>query len=254
MSDARERLRSDRLRIVDVGARGGLAERWAKLTAYVEMIGFEPDPEECDRLNRESGEREHYLPVAIGAERGKVAFHVAAWPVASSIYPADPAFLERFADGQMLRTVATREIETTTLDDVCEERGRWPDLLKLDIEGAELDALRGGSRAAGGALAIDVEVAFAPLRIGAPSFADVDGHLRERGFSLAGLRRVFWQLQPEGLHRPALVQADALYFRDEAFADPDPLVRAKLELLLGAYAPEISQHQGAWEDSGFLGP
>ncbi len=250
---SRERLRGDPLRIVDVGARGGLAERWAGLEAFVELIGFEPDAEECDRLNRAAGERQRYLPVAIGAERGTVAFHVAAWPVASSAYPADPAFLERFADGALLRTVATREIETTTLDRVCEERGSWPDLLKLDIEGAELDALRGGRRATAGALAIDVEVAFAPLRIGAPSFADVDGHLRGRGFSLGGLRRVFWQQRTEGPRRPVLVQGDALYLSDDAFARPDPLVRAKLELLLSAYAPEISRHRGAWEDAGFLG-
>lgn len=253
MSGSFEPLLSDPLQIVDVGARGGLAERWSGLEAYVEMIGFEPDPEECNRLNREAAGHERYLPVAIGGERGRVAFHVAAWPVASSTYPTDPAFLERFADGQLLRTVDTREVETTTLDDVCEERGCWPDLLKLDIEGAELDALRGGSRATASALAIDVEVAFAPLRIGAPSFADVDGHLRGRGFSLGGLRRVFWQQRSTGIARPVLVQGDALYLRDDAFEHPDPLSRAKLGLLLRAYAAEISRRQGAWEDSGFLG-
>jgi FkbM family methyltransferase len=253
MSESLERLTAEPLRIVDLGARGGLDERWNGLEAFVEMVGFEPDPEECERLNRASADHEHYLPHAIGADRGTATFHVAAWPVASSIYPVDPAFAERFEGGGLLRTVETREIETTTLDDVCEERGICPDLLKLDIEGAELDALRGGARAAADALAIDVEVAFGPLRVGGPSFADVDIDLRERGFSLAGLRRVFWQERCGGLSRPVLVQGDALYLRDEAFERPDPLVRAKLALILRAYAPEVSRHEGAWDDSGFLG-
>jgi FkbM family methyltransferase len=253
MSDSFERLTAKPLRIFDVGARGGLHERWNGLEAFVEMVGFEPDQEECERLNQGSADHERYLPHAVGAHRGTVRFHVAAWPVASSIYPPDPAFLERFENGEMLQTVGIREIETTTLDDVCKERGIWPDLLKLDVEGAELDALHGGPRAAAGALAIDVEVAFAPLRPQAPSFGDVDAWIQGLGFSLGGLKRVFWKERSGDIHRPVLIQGDALYIADEALASPDPLVRAKLELIIRVYAPEISHHHVAWDDANFLG-
>lgn len=247
-----EPLAADPLRLFDVGARGGIAGRWRGLEDYIEVLGFEPDPRECARLNRETGKRELYLPCAVGAERATVPFHVTAWPVASSIYPTDPAFLRGFSDGELLRTVETREIETTTLDHVCDERATRPDLLKLDVEGAELDVLRGADRVVRTALAIDVEVAFAPLRIGAPSFSEIDGYVRARGFSLAGLRRVFWRQSIGDLQRPMLVQGDALYLNERVAEKPDPTLRAKLGLILAAYAPEVATGPGAWEDAGFL--
>src|SRR5215204_5969817 len=46
---------ADRLRLFDVGARGGIDPRWRPFHRYIEVVGFEPDPAECDRLNREVG-------------------------------------------------------------------------------------------------------------------------------------------------------------------------------------------------------
>ena len=105
------RLRTEPLRLFDVGARGGSPSAGASWSPTWSWFGFEPDPEECERLDRGAGERERYIPCALGAARARVPFHVAAWPVASSIYPPDPAFIAGFADGDLLRTVETREID-----------------------------------------------------------------------------------------------------------------------------------------------
>ncbi|GHD33750.1 hypothetical protein GCM10007053_18580 [Halioglobus pacificus] len=44
---------------------------------------------------------------------------------------------------------ATRRLDVAvrTIDDICEEHGLLPDLIKLDLQGAELPALRGATRA-----------------------------------------------------------------------------------------------------------
>jgi predicted kinase len=75
---------------------------------------------------------------------------------------------------------AIREIETVRLDDVAEAAG--VELLKLDIQGAELLALRNAPRRLADALILHVEVEFIPLYVDQPLFSEVESFLRQSGF------------------------------------------------------------------------
>jgi FkbM family methyltransferase len=212
----------------------------------LEVIGFEPDGEECERLNRDAGSLGYpvrFLPYGLWRETAeRVPFHVCNWPVASSIYRPNAAFLRSFPNAEGLFGVKeVRMISTRCLDEVCGEEGLSVDCLKLDVEGAELDVLLGGERALAEALVLEVEVEFQPLFEDQPLFADIDGHLRERGWSLLGLRRNCWR-RDAGRDRSApgdggqLVQADALYWSASASdAGLSPPRELKLLVALAAY-------------------
>jgi FkbM family methyltransferase len=121
-----------------------------------------------------------------------VTFYVTNWAVASSIYPPNSDFLEPFpAASRLFEVKERRQISTVTLDEVCAKEGVRPDCLKLDVEGAELDVLVGGEEALRDTLVVELEVEFSPLRVGQPLFAEIDGYMRERDWSLLGLRRVY---------------------------------------------------------------
>jgi FkbM family methyltransferase len=236
---------ADRLRLFDVGARGGIDPRWGPFHRYIEVVGFEPDPAECERLNGEAGSQDppiRFLPHALAGETGQVVFHVANWPPASSIYPPNEEFLAPFPyASHLLGVKERRQVEAASLDDACRTEGIRPDCLKLDVEGAELQVLQGGGSATEETLVLDVEVEFAPLRAGQPLFADVDVHLRGRGWRLLGLRRVHWR-RSAGLDPGAtgyggqLTQADALYYNAALLERGLSTVRAlKLVLALSAY-------------------
>jgi FkbM family methyltransferase len=237
---------ADRIRLFDVGARGGIDPRWGDFYPYLDVAGFEPDPDECNRLNRESDSLPYparFLPYALGRDtQDGVTFYVANWPVASSIYPPNPEFLAPFGDASRLLAVKEeRQISTLTLDDVCADQGVTPDYLKLDVEGAEFDVLIGGESALGNTLMMEVEVEFGPLRVNQPLFAEVDAYLRERGWSLLGLRRLYWRrkagLDPSGSgYGGRLAQADALYCNDRAIDGELPVSTGlKLLVMLAAY-------------------
>ncbi len=82
-------------------------------------------------------------------------------------------------------TTGTVPIELTTLDDWCDENAvERVDVMKLDIQGGELDALRGATRILRSVRAREVEVEFNPIYEGQPLFGDVDAFLRSRGFVL----------------------------------------------------------------------
>ena len=240
MSLLETRLERDRLRLFDVGARGGVDPRWRRFAASLEVVAFEPDPGECDRLNRETAGLPYparFLNGALWREvRSDVPFHVANWAVASSIYPPNSAFLSSFPGAAtMLDTKEQRRISTTTLDEVQRTEGLAPDCLKLDVEGAELDVLVGGEGVLGDVLVLEIEVEFSPLFNGQPMFWDVDAHLRERGWRLLGLRRNSWRRIPQAStsapgYGGQLIAADALYVNEGA-------ISGALELLPRAEAP-----------------
>jgi FkbM family methyltransferase len=239
------RLGADRLRLFDVGARGGADPRWDRFASCIELIGFEPDPAECERLNAEAPGLAYparFLPSALWREaRADLPFFVCKWEVASGVYPPNPDFLRDFPEAaDMLAVTERRTIAATTLDDVVSELDGAPDYLKLDAEGAELDILLGGTRALEGTIAIEVEVEFNPIFAGQPLFADVDAHLRDRGWTLFGLRRNSWR-RPHQAGEGAgyggqLIAGDALYLRRGALVESESLERElKLLVVLAAY-------------------
>jgi FkbM family methyltransferase len=101
---------------------------------FKSVIAFEPDPRSYERLRnfvsslgREDSERIKLFQAALGEKRARLRFD-ATGNMSSS-----------FND-----TGAT-EVEVWPIDEVIEENGA-PVYLKLDVEGAEWEALRGGAR------------------------------------------------------------------------------------------------------------
>jgi FkbM family methyltransferase len=233
------------VRLVDVGARGGIDQRWKPFHSVLDVLGFEPDPDECERLNQAAGGlpyRSRFLAYALGRDEHEVTFNVCRWPVASSVYEPNPEVLEEFPPAAALMTVVERRtMATVSLDEICAREAVTPDCLKVDVEGAELDVLRGAETALQGALVLDVEVEFDALFRGQPLFADVDVHMRERGWRLLGLRRICWRrtagLAPGGNgYGGQLISADALYVNARALRRGLSGTRAlKLALILSAY-------------------
>lgn len=96
-----------------------------------------------------------------------------------------------------------------TLDDLLlEEDWREPvDLLKLDVQGAEMMVLRGAERSLPQVQRVFVEVSFRPIYEGSAVFADVYSFLRERGFRMLSIEDAFRGTDGE------LLQADVLFSR-----------------------------------------
>ena len=238
-------LGGDRLRLVDVGARDGIDPRWDRFAAVIEATAFEPDEAECERLAATAGSLRYpvrFLPHALWSEVADgVPFHVAKWPVASSLYPPNEEFLREFPLARaLLATEEVRAVSTTTLDRACTEHEVGCDVLKLDVEGAELDVLRGGESVLAGALGLEVEVELNPVFAGQPLFADVDAHLRARGWALQGLRRTSWlrgaaSQEGESGAGGQIVSADALYLSAAAAGELDLGRELKLLVIAAAY-------------------
>jgi FkbM family methyltransferase len=182
--------------VVDIGAslvEG--ADHYAPLLArgLARVTGFEPDPEQYQALLASGRPGYRYLPYAVGTG-GPATFHVARFPGCSSLFPPDRAFLDAFtAVGASLPAgnfaiTHTVPVDTVRLDDVGELGA--VDYVKLDIQGAERDALRHARTLLQRVLVIESEVLFAPLYEGQGDFADLTALLRDAGFQLLEVRDV----------------------------------------------------------------
>ena len=270
--------------IADVGARWGAADAWFRMRPLARLIGFEPDPVECARLNAaaESGQ-ERFYPVALGGVDGSGTLHVTQEPACSSLYPPAAAILRCYPSLRPLMTpVRTETVPLSTLATWAAKTGENRlDFLKLDTQGAELDILQGAGSLLDTCLGVEAEVMFSPLYEGQPLFADVDAFLRSRGFTLWRLdslahytdrpsdrltHTATTHYESKTVPHPAgdgrLIWANAIYFRDreqlrdrrsllilatllEAAGDADG-ARACLEV---AAAPEVSSIQSIRPDA-----
>lgn len=179
------------MHIIDVGAmwlgENDLLYRNLLGRPGTRVIGFEPVQAECDKLNA-MGRPDHvYLPYVIG-DGARRTFHITNSVMTSSLYEPNTELLRNFPGiEQLTRVVKTLDVQTRRLDDIPEvERC---DYLKLDVQGAELDVLRGADRLLAQAAVVQCEVEFVPMYKGQPLFAEVDAHLRSRGFLLNQLSR-----------------------------------------------------------------
>jgi FkbM family methyltransferase len=222
--------------IADVGARGGIESYWRNYAGDADFICFEPEPEECKRLNvKAAGTRRKFYPFALGARGEERPFYVAEFSHSSSLFAAREDFFLRRFPYSTLRTVDTGKMRTVTLDQFAQEHNIGNiDFIKVDVEGAELDVLTGavGLFERGRILGIKTELWLDPKLRGQPSYAELDQFLRSHGFRLfdVELSRYSKSTMPVGRLKGMMVgpfgivvgaeqigqvlTGDALYFRD----------------------------------------
>lgn len=205
-------LRLDTCTLVDIGARGDADPRWRMLGDRLALIGFEPDREECRRLNSASGGRSTFLPDALSDRPQEITWHLGRSPGTSSCYKPDPRFLSRFPDAARFDVMEERRLAARTLDEATAGRGPV-DFIKLDTQGYEHKILSGGGERLAEAFGLEVE--FSPLYEGQPLFSDVDAAVRKLGFALFDLRPCYWKRTTRPCRGAGqLIFADALYFKD----------------------------------------
>jgi FkbM family methyltransferase len=180
--------------IFDVGAHEGqTAKLLRKLAPTANIYCFEPDPRSYRILEArlEADQRAMIQSSAIADAPGEVEFFLNEFSATSSILPR-PSSGRRYYPTWAAATSRTR-VPSTTLDAFCHENGiRTIDVLKMDIQGGELAALRGATRLLRDRRisVLHNEVYFVPHYEHSPMLWDQARHLGEFGYTIFGLYNI----------------------------------------------------------------
>ena len=273
---------AERFVILNPGARDAFADpHWTPLPpGRLQVYGFEPDPKEVERLNREAEERGlafRYFAGALWSGANKLTFHHNKAPGGASFFPQNTRLTHRwkfenakelFLSRDIFYPTGAVEMETTSIDAWSEQTGiREVDFIQMNVEGSELEILKGANSVLPSVLGVMAEVAFVEAYHGRPFFADLDPHLRACGFELfdlIGLMYLGRAASPiTATHTPGLIpkwgqltHAHGIYFRDpiatQAAGAPLKYDRVKL-LKLVSLVEIFGQIEYAFELLGWMG-
>lgn len=167
--------------VIDVGANKGQFSRAAAMAfPGARIIAFEPQAEVAAvwRRNLADVPDAEVHACALGAEPGTVTFHPHEYSLSSSVLPVA-------GSSMAAEELASIEVPVRTLDEaLAGEALAGPVLLKLDVQGYELEVLRGGGRTLGQVDALVVELAFERHYEGQPLFGAVQAELTTLGWAL----------------------------------------------------------------------
>lgn len=218
---------------IDVGANcGEMAERLLRELTGATVYAFEPVPATFDHLRGRASHLPGLRPVqaAVGAADGRATVRVLGDDRFSSVLPMNADTAQRY--GALTEQVSTITVPMVRLDDWAALEGvSGATVLKIDVQGLELDVLHGARRLLDQhVVAVKCEAQLTPQYEGASTFAEIDMELRARGFILHQIHEL-WPLGNERQH----VCLDALWLKPAALESLRSMTRgdATLERLIG---------------------
>ncbi|MGQ0584896.1 MAG: FkbM family methyltransferase [Reyranella sp.] len=194
--------------IFDVGANiGQTATVLVRHAPDAEIYCFEPGQGPFRALQAKFQNRKnmHLLNVALGSHPQKLALQVSENSELNTLVPRAGADAAN----------ATQMTEVTTVDDVVAAHGiSHLDLLKIDVQGWEMEVMRGAANLVANQNLIFVfaEVAFKSTETEMQQFGELHAHLEKSGFVLCG----FYDLLRYGPRKEFILFSNALYMHPEA--------------------------------------
>jgi len=193
--------------ILDVGANKGQFALFARSRfPQARLISFEPLPRPAEKFGRVFAKDPDVklIRAAVSRERGTLVMHVTEHDDSSSALGIGKAQRDIFNS----REVGKCEVPCGPLGDfIADDDFGQRNLLKIDVQGFELEVLRGAEGLLDRFAAIYCELSFMELYVGQPLAEEIIDFLTGRGFRSAGTYNM--TLSPDG--KP--VQADGLFIR-----------------------------------------
>ena len=181
--------------ILDVGAfQGESYEFYRNIFEHSIIYSFEPDPDSFEILTRKARKNHHCFNIALFNTSGSIPFYRNPISHTNSPYKVNAKSRDSINVNEASNTTNNLTsnveilVEAKTLDQIiAEEAIDRIDLLKIDVQAAEVLVLQGARKALGITEVVVIEISFFDYYENSSSFGQVEELLRPAGLSFFGL-------------------------------------------------------------------
>jgi len=173
--------------IIDAGASNGrISKRLLRRFPAAQAYAFEPNPLYTETLKQYAKDDPRFHPqfLALSDSEGQATLHATESPGNTSLFMPARRLEEITPEGASVKS--NEKVELVTIDNWAKRNGDPAiELMKFDIQGAELKALRGAvGTLQRSTLIVYAEIFFNPLYEGGALYSEIDLFLRGNGFGL----------------------------------------------------------------------
>jgi FkbM family methyltransferase len=200
---------------LDVGSRGGLPARWRPVASagLIVPVYVEPDLTEAAQLAARFP-KARLIRSALGSMDNAVAMlRLTREPGRSSLLEPNPDVIAAFADTQPWDVLDRQPLTVRRLDCIWGDNPA-PEFLKVDVQGYELEVLKGMGALLDEVICLEAEVSLCRFYEQQATFEEVREFLFAKGFDLVRIAAL-------GLYRgQAMVEFNTFWVRRNFHDDP----------------------------------
>ncbi len=200
--------------ILDAGASNGrISQRLLKIFPKANIYAFEPNPLYRQTLETFAQEDSRFHPqyLALSGYEGSAELFITESPGNTSLFSPGDRLKEIDPDGSTIKQ--KQDVDIVTIDQWAKRNNNVTiQLMKFDIQGAELQALQGAIKVLQkSTYTVYTEVVFNSLYTGGALFSEIDLFFRKQGFILYDL------------YKPKYNQNDQIMWANALYVDPGKL-------------------------------
>tara|TARA_B100000674_G_scaffold495476_1_gene523047 strand:- start:44 stop:1024 length:981 start_codon:yes stop_codon:yes gene_type:complete len=167
--------------LIDVGSAKGMQSRWAKIKNLVFSYGFEPDEGAREKLSQKNvfeGGGNTDSPYALSHKREKIELNILKKPSHSSVLEPNNNFINLYPERNPKGFELDHKVSVDAIDlDSLEMEAK--DFMKIDVQGYELNVLRGSEESLKEILGLEIEIEFSELYKNQCSFEEIKTFLSQ---------------------------------------------------------------------------
>lgn len=177
-------LHSVGINLIDIGCSGSLDARWDPIKDLINLVGFDPNGEECERQNKLPSKYKSstFLPYAVHGLDGMETLYKTRSIYCYSLLRPNKPWLDRFSFHDLFDVEGESEILVHAIDNIRELMDFFPDIIKIDVQGLELPILSKAGHLLEHAFYVETETGFTENYMGETTFPLLDTFMQANGF------------------------------------------------------------------------